>query len=61
MMKSAAEGNYQASKWLTDRGWLTRGAGRPSKLDVESEKAFQARVKEDYTADVHRLFANQGK
>lgn len=59
MMLSAASGNYQASKWLSDRGWESRGAGRPSKEEVEREKKFQARADEEYGADIHRLFASQ--
>lgn len=55
MMLSANQGNYQASKWLVDRGWATRPAGRPSKSEVDGEKAFQARVLEEYKDDIKRL------
>lgn len=61
MMLSAASGNYQASKWLVDRGWDTRGAGRPSKAEIEGQKALIKRVDDEYGADVVRMFANQGK
>lgn len=53
---SAEQGGFQAAKWLADRGWDTKGAGRPSKASVENEKAFQAKVSEEYGADVVRLF-----
>jgi hypothetical protein len=56
MLMSAQSGNYQAAKWMSDRGWEARGAGRPSKEDIEREKKFQARISEDYSADVVRLF-----
>lgn len=56
IMFSAQQGNYQAAKWLSDRGWETRGAGRPSKEEVEREKKFQARIDDEYGADVVRLF-----
>lgn len=59
MIKSAADGNYQASKWLADRGWDNKGAGRPSKADVEKERKFQARASEDFKADVVRLFGKE--
>lgn len=48
--------SFQAAKWVADRGWETRGAGRPSKEDVEREKKFQARVNEEYGNDIVRLF-----
>lgn len=55
MIYSAEEGNYQAAKWLADRGWASRGAGRPSKIEIEGEKAFQSRLGAEYGADVLRL------
>ena len=55
MVRSAAKGGVVASKWLADRGWVQRGAGRPSKAEVASEKAFMARVDEEYSSDVIRL------
>src|SRR5690606_3779091 len=30
-MTTSDQGNFQAAKWLADRGWDKRGAGRPSK------------------------------
>lgn len=60
MLTSAKEGNYQAAKWFADRGWMNNGAGRPSKLDIEKEKKFQARVSDEYGADVVRLFGEAG-
>lgn len=55
VLESAKAGNYQAARWLADRGWDTRGAGRPSKADVEKEKRVQAAMSEEYEADVIRL------
>lgn len=55
MIKSANEGNYQASKWLVDRGWNTRGAGRPSKSELEAEKKIAATINSEYGADIIRL------
>jgi hypothetical protein len=54
-MLAANTGNYQAAKWLADRGWDTRGAGRPSKADVEKETKIQAAISEEYSADILRL------
>jgi hypothetical protein len=55
MIKSAEKGGVQASKWLADRGWAQRGAGRPSKADIASEKVLMARVDSEYSSDVIRL------
>jgi hypothetical protein len=52
------EKGFQAAKWLADRGWSARGAGRPSKEEIEREKKFQSRMDEDFKADVVRLFGN---
>jgi hypothetical protein len=55
MMALADEGSYQASKWLADRGWDTRAAGRPTKIEKEAHRAASARVGGEYEADVVRL------
>lgn len=56
MYKSAKEGNYQAAKWFADRSWSNRGAGRPSKAEIDSEKKFQAEMDKEYSEDSVRLF-----
>lgn len=56
----AGTGHFQAAKWVADRGWATRGAGRPSKADVEHEKKVQARIDDEYNGDVVRMFQKQG-
>lgn len=55
-IQNAKKGGYQASKWLADRGWDTKGAGRPSKADIDKEKKIQAAIDNEYGADVFRLF-----
>lgn len=57
VMFAASTGNYQAAKWLADRGWDTRGAGRPSKADVDREMKIQTDIRSEYEADVVRLKA----
>lgn len=54
-IKNAEQGGFQSAKWLADRGWDTRGAGRPSKEEVEHEKKVQARINDEYGADILRL------
>lgn len=59
VMKSAVAGNYQAAKFLADRGWINRGAGRPSKDEVEHERKVQAQITDEFSADVVRLFKGE--
>ena len=59
-LNAAKTGNFQAAKWVADRGWISRGAGRPTKADVEHEKKIQSRINEEYNGDVVRMFQKQG-
>lgn len=53
---AAKTGNYQAAKWLAERGWgEKRQAGRPSKAEVEREKNMQLALENEYGADIIRL------
>lgn len=54
-MLAAYGGNFQASKWLADRGWDTRGPGRPSKAEVERETKIQAAMSDEFSADIIRM------
>lgn len=47
--------NFQAAKWLADRGWDKRGAGRPSKAEKQREKDIQDRIDQELKADVLRM------
>lgn len=57
MKNSADSGNYQAAKWLADRGWDTRKAGRPSREEIAKEVAIQATEANEYSADASRLLS----
>ena len=39
---------YQASKYLADRGWKIRDAGRPSKEEVKRETRVQAKMYSEF-------------
>lgn len=54
-LAQAASGSFQASKWVADRGWDTRGAGRPSKADVERELKVQSGIQDEFSADILRM------
>lgn len=60
-MKAAEMGGFQAAKWLADKGWDTRQAGRPSKAEVERETKVMARLNDEFSADVVRLFGTENK
>lgn len=55
MLEQAEGGNFQATKWFLDRGWINRGAGRPSKEEKEKHLAIDNRIQEEYSADIIRL------
>lgn len=61
VIASAKGGSFQAAKWISDRGWKTRGAGRPSREEVDREIAFQSKIDTEYGADVVRLFSAELK
>jgi len=42
-----AQGNYQASKWLADKGWDKKGAGRPNTKQKEIEDQLEQQVAND--------------
>jgi hypothetical protein len=48
-------GNYSAAKYLADRGWEKRAAGRPSKQEREKHIAIQDRVDAEFDADIKRM------
>lgn len=54
---AAQAGNYQAAKWVADRGWATRAAGRPSKAEVAKNLKIESEIANEYGADVIRLNA----
>ena len=54
-MTTSDQGNFQAAKWLADRGWDKRGAGRPSKSEIDREKRINSRIGDELTADIIRM------
>ena len=49
------EGSFQAAKYLADKGWVDKKAGRPSKAAVEREAKQQAGMKVALMEDFERL------
>lgn len=52
---SAEERSFQAAKWLADKGWAEKRAGRPTKEQIEREREVQDTLNDKYGADVVRL------
>lgn len=52
---SSENGNFSAAKFLADRGWEKRAAGRPSKAEKEKRLAMDDRLKSEFEDDVARL------
>ncbi|NOQ73231.1 MAG: hypothetical protein GQ574_14585 [Crocinitomix sp.] len=57
ILEAADAGSYQAGKWLNDRGWEVKKAGRPSKADVNDAIEKEKKIKEDFGEDVTLLEA----
>lgn len=56
IIKSArSKGNWLAAKFLAERGWETRTAGRPSKDEVEKNIAIEAQIASEFEDDVARF------
>jgi|TARA_R110000796_G_scaffold104371_1_gene214207 hypothetical protein len=54
VLESASNGNYNAQKYLTDKGWDTK-RGRPSKEEVSGEKKKKAMIKSEVDEDAQRI------
>lgn len=51
--------NFQAVKWLAEKGWDKKSPGRPKKHDQEKEDGIMRRINEEFEADVIRLNTNR--
>lgn len=55
MLEAANKGSQGAAKWLTERGWSDRPAGRPSKEEIDKEKKIMQHIEDEYSDDYKRL------
>ena len=53
--QAAEDKGFQAAKWLADKGWQKNSVGRPSKHDKLREERMQAKLDDEFSADVVRL------
>lgn len=59
-IEHAKTGTFQAAKWLADKGWDVKGAGRPTKGQTEREARIEERLADEYADDVAYLFEKEG-
>lgn len=52
---ASESGNYSAAKFLADRGWEKRAAGRPSKAEKERHLRIEEKLGEEFSADIKRM------
>lgn len=55
LMNQSKKGKLAASRFLADRGWAQRTAGRPTKSEIEREKKLAANIADEYGEDVARM------
>lgn len=56
VIKSArSKQNWLAAKFLAEKGWETRIAGRPSKEEVDRELKIQSDIYNEYEDDLQRM------
>jgi hypothetical protein len=48
-------GNFQAARWLADKGWDKKGAGRPSRAEQEREKRIKGRLDDVFDSTIVRM------
>lgn len=56
VIKSArSKGNWLAAKFLAERGWEVRAAGRPSKEEVERNTKIEQTIQSEFDEDIARF------
>lgn len=55
IINAASKGTQSAAKYLADKGWTERTAGRPSKEEIEREKNIRLAIGSEYADDIARL------
>jgi len=53
--QSVEGGSFQASKWLADRGWDKKAAGRPNKQEAKKEQRIKEQINAEFEEDSARL------
>jgi hypothetical protein len=58
-MIKGADTSITAAKWVADRKWADRGAGRPTKEDVDYRAELEASVRDEFKSDVVRIHGDK--
>ena len=54
-INNAMDGNYQANKWLVEKGCVEKKAGRPTNEQVEGELKQASRLRVAHEEDLERI------
>lgn len=55
LKKTNVEQGINAAKWIAEKGWDKRKAGRPTKEDIQKETRIQADLDRQFQEDLKRL------
>ena len=53
-----SERSFTATKWIADKGWGKRPAGRPKKAETEREANMVGRLDQEFNDDIARMKLN---
>lgn len=55
IMSNSADGSYQASKYLAERGWDKNVVGRPNKATKARDAKMDELIDEEFSSDIKRM------
>lgn len=55
LKKTSVEQGINAARWVAEKGWDKRKAGRPTKEDIQKETRIQADLDRQFQEDLKRL------
>ncbi len=58
MIQLAKEGNQNSAKWLAEKGWVGKKAGRPTKVAKAAQKAFDDELAKEFEGDFKVIEGN---
>ena len=61
VIESAKGGNFNASRFLAEKGWEKRVAGRPSSEEIEKITKQEAKLRNEFADDLKRMETLHGE
>lgn len=55
LKRTKTEQGMVANKWIADKSWTKRKAGRPSKAERKQEEAYRSKILDEYGEDLLRI------